>query len=425
MLRSLLKKGITMNKKMKKMLIALSVVFGGIILFNLFKGFMMHRFFANFTPPAITVSSVTAKNINWEPHINAVGNFVAINGVDVNSQASGNVVAIHFDSGQYVEANKPLIDIDDSVDEATLKSNQSNLSLQELSFNRQTDLFKKNATSKASVDEARAKLLQAEADVEKTKALISQKHITAPFAGQLGIRSIDLGQFITPGQTAIAALESMDPIYLNFYLPEQLFRHLHIEQNILFSVEQNKNLLFRGKISAINSKIDEKTHNIKVQATLANCPAKAIVPPYNSPLIKAKKEANSDKIIISCDSDLNAKAKIHRFTFIPGMFAAIEVEEPPIPNVIVLPTTAISYSLYGNSVYIIEKDKEKPEVLVVKRIFVNTASSQGNLTVITKGLKAGQQVVSSGEFKLQDGTAVVINNEVKLNENLDIDQLID
>jgi len=414
-----------MTKRMKKMLIALSVIFGGIILFNLFKSFMMHRFFANFTPPAITVSSVTARKINWEPHINAVGNFVAVNGVDVNSQASGNVVAIHFDSGQYVEANKPLIDIDDSVDEATLKSNQSDLALQELNHNRQTDLFKKGATSKASVDEAQAKLLQAKALVEKTTALIRQKHITAPFSGQLGIRLVDLGQYITPGQTAIAALESMDPIYLNFYLPEQLFRHLHIGQNILFSVEQNKNLLFKGKISAINSKVDEKTHNIKVQATLANCPAKAIAPPYNSPLIKTKKEANGDKIIISCDSKLNEKEKIHKFNFIPGMFAAIEVEEPPIPNVIVLPTTAISYSLYGNSVYLIEKDKEKPEVLVVKRVFVNTADAEGNFTVITKGIKEGQQVVSSGEFKLQDGTAVAINNDVKLNDKVDLEQLID
>ena len=417
-----------MKKRMTTTAITLLIVFGGIIAFNLIKSFMMSRFFAHFTPPAVTVSSVKAVKRKWEPHINTVGNFVAINGVEVNSQAAGNVVAIHFNSGQYVEENKPLIDIDDSIDQATLKSNQSEQALQDLNYKRQTDLIKRGATSGSSVDEARAKLLQAQAAVEKTTAMIRQKHITAPFSGQLGIRLVNIGQYITPGQTAIASLQSMDPLYLQFYVPEQLYKHLHINQGITFSIEQNPNLIFEGKITAINSKVDSSTHNIQVQATLPNCPESAINDPAHSNLIKLKKLPYDGRTFVSCSTETNVKNKIVKFNFIPGMFAAIDIEQPAIPDVIVLPTTSISYSLYGNSVYIIEKnkdsnDKNNKDALFVKRVFVSTGDQEGNYTIIKQGVKEGQLVVSSGELKLQDGTRVVINNDVKLNDIENPDQL--
>ncbi len=412
-----------MKKRMTIMAIALLVVFGGVIAFNLLKGYMMRRFFANYSPPAVSVSSVTAVEKNWEPRTNAVGNFVAIKGVDVNAQVSGNVVGIHFESGQYIEEKKPLIDIDDSVEQAELKSNQSELALQEINYQRQADLFKRAATSSSSVDEARAKLLQAQAGVEKIQALIRQKHITAPFSGQVGIRQVDIGQYITPGQTAIAALQSMDPLYLHFYLPEQFIPQLHIDQSIFFSIEQQPHLLFEGKVTAIDSRVDSSTHNIQVQATLANCPAAAMTDPMHSSLVKAKKQLGTKQMLISCNSTLNATNHIVQFYFIPGMFADIEIEHPPIPHVIVLPTTAISYSLYGNSVYIIEPDKADPDALVVKRVFIKTGDQQGNYTVIKRGVTKGQQVVSSGELKLQDGTRVVINNDVILEDTDDLNQL--
>lgn len=413
-----------MNRRTKIMLLTLLIVFGGIILFNAFKSIMMGRFFAHYTPPAVTVSSTTATLQSWEPRINAIGNFTAVNGVDVNSQASGNVVSIHFNSGQHIEAGQPLIDIDDSVDQATLKSNQSESVLQEINYKRQTDLLKHGATPGSSVDEARAKLLQAKAGVEKIEASIRQKHISAPFSGQLGIRQVNVGQYITPGQTSIVALQSMDPLYLEFHLPEQLYKRIHLNQAITFSVEQNPNVLFEGKITAINSKIDTNTHNIEVQATVPNCPALAMNDPFHSPLITIKKQPFNRSPVISCHSDLNTKNNVVNYLFIPGMFTAIEVEQPIIQNVVVLPTTSISYSLYGNSVYIIEKshdeknDTEHQPILTVKRIFVATGDQQGNYTVIKKGLKAGQEVVSAGELKLQDGTRVVINNSIKLQDNM-------
>lgn len=410
-----------MKKRMTIMIIALVVVFGGIIGFNLFKGFMIKRFFASYEPPAVSVSSVTAIKKDWEPRISAVGNFVAINGVDVNSQASGNVTQIHFESGQYIQKDKPLIDIDDSVEQATLKFNLADMALKQINYQRQADLFKRGATPSSSVDEAKANLEQAQANVEKIRAEITQKHITAPFAGELGIRQVNLGQYISPGQTAIVTLQSLDPLYLEFNLPEQMLKQLRINQGVQFSVEGFPGILFEGKISALNSKIDPNTHNILVQATLPNCPTKAVQNPAKSPLITIRNEVDGHRKIVTCSTQLNTKNQIDQFIFIPGMFTSITIEQPAIRDVVILPSTAISYSLYGNSVFVIEPDKEGKkdadgkDLLYVKRVFVNTGEQEGNYTVINSGIQAGQVVVGSGELKLQNGARVVINNSITLN----------
>ncbi|TAL66527.1 MAG: efflux RND transporter periplasmic adaptor subunit, partial [Legionella sp.] len=394
------------------------------IAFNLIKTIMIKQFFASYQPPAVTVSSAVAKAVDWEPTINSIGNFLAINGVDVSSEAAGNVVKIDFESGQYVEKDEPLITIDDSVDQAILKSYQSELALKQLSYQRQADLFKRGATASSNVDEAKANLQQAQAKVEQTQAQIRHKHITAPFAGRLGIRQINLGQYINPGQTSIVSLQSLDPLYLEFYLPEQLYKQIHLDQPITFTVEEFPNAIFQAKITALNSKIDLTTHNVQIQSVLPNCPADGIKEPTKSPLIKTSKEVRGNKLVVSCDSELNKKSNIKNFVFIPGMFASIQIGQKVQPNTIIVPSTAISYSLYGNSVYIIEKDnKNKNEdgsdILTVKRVFVSTGEQEGNYTVIKKGLKAGQLIVSTGDLKLQNGTRVVINNDVPLDETND------
>lgn len=392
--------------------IALGVVFGGLIAFNLIKSIIIRHAIANYKPPAVSISSAIAQTVDWQPTLSTIGNFVAINGVDISSETSGTVINIAFESGQYVTKNEALITIDDSVDKALLKSDQSKLTLQELNYKRQTDLFKRGATPSSSVDEAKANLQQAEAKVEQTQAQINHKHIVAPFDGRLGIRQINLGQYISPGQTTIVSLQSLDPLYLEFYLPEQLYKRIHPEQTITFSVAQFPNVLFEGKITAINSKIDLSTHNVQIQAQLPNCPMEALNNPAKSPLIKTHTETRGTKLVVTCDTELNKKNNIRGFTFIPGMFASIEINQPAKPNTIIVPSTAISYSLYGNSVYIIEKDKD---VMTVKRVFVTTGEQQGNYTVIKKGINAGQLVVSTGDLKLQNGTQVVINNDITLN----------
>ena len=412
-----------MNKRMRNMMIALAVVFGGILVFNLFKAFMLKRFFASYKPPAVTVSSVVATMRDWNPSINAVGNFVAINGVEINSEVSGKIVALHFDSGQFVFKDTPLVDLNDSVERATLQFNQADLALQSINYKRQLDLLKLGATPSSSVDQSHAKLMEAQAIVDKTQALINLKHIKSPFSGLLGIRQVNLGQYVTPGQTDIVTLQSMDPLYLKFHLPEQRINDLHLNQAITFSVEQSPNELFEGRITAINSKIDTNTHNIELQALLFNCPASATQSPEKSPLVTIKKRPFTTRRIVVCNTNLNTDNKITEFNFFPGMFARIEIEQPPIHDVIALPSTAISYSLYGNSVFVIEKGKSDPSILQVKRVFIKTGDQKGNYTVIRSGVKAGQVVVSSGELKLQNGTRVVINNTIKLDETPDLKKI--
>lgn len=416
-----------MNKRTKILSLGLIIVFGGLVGFNLLKSFLIQRFFATFEFPPATVSSTTVKSVDWQPRIDAVGNFVAINGVEVNSEISGNVIKIDFDSGQYIEKDQPLITIDDSVQQATLKFNQAELDLKQLSYQRQADLNKRGAAPVSNVDEARAELEKAQANVEKTQAEIAQKHIAAPFTGRLGIRLVNLGQYIKPGDTTIVTLQSMDPLYLQFYLPEQLYKKIHLNQIVNFSIDEFPNALFQGKITAINAKVDPNTHNVLIQATLPNCPAAALKDPKNSKLISISQQPRSSKFIVNCDSKRNSLAHIKEFTFVPGMFAALEIEEPLQPNTLIVPSTAISYSLYGDSVFLIsktdKKSKEGKPIFTVQRVFVKTGEQRGNYTVILKGLKAGDEIVSSGELKLDNGAAVVINNEVQLGDTADLQAL--
>ena len=398
-----------MPKRVKIFTIILIAIFGGLILFNIIRSILIKHFFANYTPPAVTVSSVTAKAIDWNYTLPAVGNFSAVSGVNVNSQIGGNVVAIHFKSGDVVAKDQPLIDLDDTVEQATLAFNEADLTLQKLNHKRQLDLLKHNATSAASADDAYAKLLKAKANVEKSQAIINQKHIRAPFAGKAGIQQIDLGQYITPGQTPIVTLQSMDPIYLDFYLPEQLLNKIYVKQPITFSVEHNPNMQFVGEISALNSKIDTNTHTIQIQATLANCPQEALDDPLKSPLVTTS--GKKESLTVKCNTALNIKNHVTKYNFMPGMFANINVVLPKQQSVIALPTTAVSFTLYGNSVFVIEKNKDQ---LTTHQVFVTTGEQKDNYTIITSGLKDGQMVVASGELKLTDGTNVTINNDIKL-----------
>lgn len=398
------------------MIIGLSIVFGGLIAFNTGKNLFVKYFFSHYQPPAVTVSAVQVTEQDWKPNLHAVGDFVAVHGVDINSEASGKVVAIHFKSGEMVDADTLLIDIADSVDQATLQFDQAELALQEINYKRQSALIKSGATSDAEVDAAKAQFLEAKAKIDQTQANIRKKHIRTPFAGKLGIRLVNLGEYIMPGQTSIVTLQSMDPLFLQFYVPEHQRPHVHIGQKILFSVEPHNHFVFAGKITAINAKIDPKTHNIDVQATVPNCPMGVLDEEYqNTSLVHYQKIPHSDRVLITCNTKQNVKNKIEQHAFIPGMFASIDIEQPVIHKALVLPTTAISYSLYGNSVFLIEENTNDKNKLFVKRVFVTTGDEQNNQVVITKGLKAGQQVVSAGEIKLQDGTPVVINNDVQLN----------
>ena len=410
---------------MRKMIIVIVILFGGLIAYNLIKQTIVHYYFAHYQVPAVTVSAVMTKPIDWHPYFASVGTFVAINGVDVSTQSAGKVTAIHFKSGQYIDKESPLVDIDDSVDQALLKFHQADLVLQKTNYQRQTDLLKRNATAVSNVDEARAKMLQAAANVENTQAKINLKHIKAPFTGLLGIRQIDLGQYVQPGTTTIVPLQSLDPIYLRFYIPEQYLNLVKIGQKILFTVEQNPGIDFNGEITAIDSKIDAKTHNIQVQATIENCPALSSEQFSQSDLLTERKKLAEDRYTVTCSTASNQANKLLQYNFIPGMFSAIELEQPVIHDVIAVPSTAISYTMYGDSVFVVQKhqDQAHKDILTVKRVYVTPGEIHGNYTVIKKGLQANQLVVSAGELKLQDGTEVILDSNNVLVDHNNIDLL--
>ena len=413
-----------MNKRMKWMILAVVIVFGGLITYNLVKQAFIRSYFSHYKVPAVVVSAIKVTPIDWHPYFSSVGTFMATNGVDVSSQSAGKITAIHFESGQHIEKDSPLVDIEDSVEQAQLKFYEANLVLQKTNYQRQKDLLKRNATPVSTLDDARAKLLQAEANVENTQAKINLKHIKAPFSGLLGLRQVDMGQYVLPGTTSIVSLQSFDPIYLRFYIPEQYLNTIHIGQKIFFSVEQNQGIKFNGDISAIDSKIDSKTHNIQVQAVIQNCPALSTEELLQSGQVSQRKKPSDLGKIVTCNTAKNIANHVLQYNFIPGMFSAIELEQPAMRNVIAIPSTAISYTMYGDSVFVVEKhpSPEHNHTLIAKRVYVITDETQGNYTIIKKGLKANQLVVIAGELKLQDGVEVTLdpNNLLVDHDNLEL-----
>ncbi|MDX1901085.1 MAG: efflux RND transporter periplasmic adaptor subunit [Gammaproteobacteria bacterium] len=356
---------------MKKMLIITGVVFGLIFGFYGAKKLFFSWIMSNYQPPPATISSTTAKLVAWRGSLTSIGTLSAINGVELSAEVPGKVSEIHFNSGQMIKQNDMIVLLDTSVEQADLKSSKAKLKLATISYNRDATLLKKNATSQAVVDKDAAELEEAEANVESIQARIKQKTIAAPFNGYLGIRQINLGQYIQAG-TAIVTLQSLDPLYVQFNLPAQDLPNLYIQQpvDITFNSEAQP---IRGKITAINSKVDPATRNIQVQATIPNS----------------------------------------TFTLRPGMFVDVTIWLRGEKNVIVLPETAIAYSLEGDSVYVIEQDgvdkKNHPQLKVTRR-FVKVGERRGDILSILEGLKSGEQVVTSGQLKLQNGSRVTVNN---------------
>lgn len=401
----------TMKKRMSKMLIALVLVFGGLIGFNLYKQYKIKEFFKTFKMPPATISTVIAKTQDWQPMIDAVGNFGAVNGVEVNTQQPGLVTNIFFKSGEFVHKGQLLLEIEKSIDEQTLAEAKANFALAEADYKRQLALYKNSATPTSTLDSANSNMLKTQAAVNKIQAVIDQKNIRAPFDGKLGLRNVDVGQFISPGTTNLVTLQSQDPLFLRFYLPEHFLSYLDPGQEIHFQVDNYPNYNFKGTIQALNSKVDTATHNILVQANIANCP-RSVTP--------------SDTGITECNSEANQKNNVQTFAFIPGMFANIQVMLPLQKNMLVLPRTAISFSLYGNSVYVVRKVDDpisKQSSLKVFQTFVKTGEERGNEVVVLKGIKPGDEVVNSGQVKLQNGTDVIINNEVQLDLSTNIKSL--
>ncbi|MCX7120568.1 MAG: efflux RND transporter periplasmic adaptor subunit [Gammaproteobacteria bacterium] len=345
-------------------------LFAATFIFYGVKSYFIYAFMKNYKEPPVFVSTTTAVSKTWNPFLTAVGSLKASNGVEVNSQVSGQIVSIYFQSGQDVKQGDLLVQLNDEVDQQGLLRDEATLRFNKVDYSRKEILLKENAVARSAVDAAKAAFLQAAAAVASDNVLIAQKKIRAPFAGRIGIRQVNIGQYITSG-TAIVSLQALNPLYVDFSLPEQNLPLLRTEQAVTVSVDAYPNQLFQGKISAINSMIDVNTRSIAVRATIPN-----------------------EKEILY-----------------PGLFAKVHVILPQIENVITVPQSAITYSLYGDSIYVVEH-KGKEKIAVQK--YVTVGDRRDNVVAISKGVTAGEEVITAGQIKLHPNAVITINNSVSL-----------
>jgi membrane fusion protein (multidrug efflux system) len=334
--------------------------------------------YSSFQPPPEAVTTVVAAQQEWEQTVSAIGSVTPVNGVTVSADLAGVVRAIEFDSGRSVKAGDVLVRLDVRQEQAQLSSAQAQLNLARLNYDRAKGLRGEGVLSQADYDTAKAELDKGDASVREMQAIIDRKTITAPFSGVLGIRQIHLGQYLAEG-TAIVPLQSLDPIHVDFGVPQQSLGSMKVGGAIRVTTDGLGATSFEGKITAIDSVVDAATRNAQVQATLAN-----------------------------------PNHQLH-----PGMFVKADAILPATSQVIAIPTSAIRYAPYGDSVFVVEQVKgpKGNEYLGVRQQVVKLGEARGDQVAVMSGLKAGEQVVTSGVFKLRNGAAVLVNNEVQPGNN--------
>lgn len=365
-----------MNKRMVWMLVITGVIFGGVFGFKWFGGKMMNQYFDTMPVPPASVSSANAESVQWNTSLSGVGTVVASNGTNVTTESAGIVSALHFESGAMVKKGDLLLTLSSANEQAQLQRLQAQAHLTEADLGRLQRLYKLEAISKSELDKGQADASAAIAAVSAQQALLAQKSIRAPFTGQLGIRNVNLGQFLSPG-TAIVNLQALKPIFIDFTLPEQNLATVLVKQTVTTRIDAQPDRIFSGKVAAIEPLVDSKTRNFKVRASFDN----------NDGALR------------------------------PGLFARAEIVLPDAHTVITVPRTAISYNPYGNSVYVIQaaptKAGSKAGDLIVIRRFIKTGEARGDLVAVTEGLKTGEKVATSGLLKLQNNAHVIINNRVQ------------
>ncbi|WP_018181493.1 efflux RND transporter periplasmic adaptor subunit [Kaistia granuli] len=379
------------------LLIVVVAICGSLIWFNFFRNKMIEQFFATMQAPVVTISAVTVEPAQWTPGIEAVGTAAASEGVDVAVQAGGIIEKILFKANDKVEKDQLLVQIDDAVERAGLVSANTAVAVSQDALSRAQALLQRNVSTVASLQDAQNNLDKAKGALQQLEATLDQKAIKAPFAGTIGIPKIDVGQYAQPG-TVVATLQNLDKMKVNFTVPEQELGSLKIGQTARFGLKED-DLGFKGTITGIDPKIDAASRLVTVQAILDNPDG----------------------------------------TLRPGQFIRVRVDLPVEDNVIALPQTAVTISLYGAYVYAVEDapaaaaaapaDPAKAEAgkaeeakpapatagpgLVAKQIFVTPGRRSGDMIEIVEGVKPGMRIVTSGQNKLSSGSSVAIDNSVQ------------
>jgi len=349
----------------------LALLVGGLVWSNGFRAQMIKQFLSNKPPPA-TVSVAEAKSEVIPNLLTAVGDLAAVHQVNVTSDVSGRITDIMFTAGSTVKAGSPLVQLFDGPEQADLASFKAQATVAQLSLDRAKQLAARQFGPQATVDQAQAAFDQAQAGIARTEAVISQKLVRAPFDGELGVRKVEIGQYLTAG-SQIVSLTDLSELYANFTVTEKDSGNLKVGQIVRIAVDAYPGRTFEGKITTIEPQIATDTRNIRVQATIAN----------------------PDRILK------------------PGMFVTTTVVLPEKPAVITVPETAVDYTLYGDSVFLITEKKEDDgkTSLTVVRTFVRTGNRVNGRAEIPSGLKPGDRVVAVGQLKLQSGAAVAISTD--------------
>ena len=324
--------------------------------------------------PPTTVSSAVVKEEDWAPTLSAIGSVSAVQGAVVSAELGGVVAEINFQSGGVAKKGDVLMRLDSSAEEAQLHTAEADLELAKANLERERDLAARKVVSKQELDTAQSTFGQKQGAVDNMRAFITKKQIRAPFDGMLGIRQVNVGQMINSGQQVVQ-LTALDRVYVDFALPQQNLPQLAAGYEARVHADSLPGREFKGKVTAINSMVDNVTRNISLQATLDNP-----------------------------DHELH-----------PGMFVKVDVILPEKSKTFVIPGSAVSYAPYGNSVFVIDKKKDPKtgkESQSLRQAFVRIGEARGDFVAVTEGLKAGDVVVSTGVFKLRNGMPVVINNDL-------------
>lgn len=365
------------RKRMIIMLIIVVLVLALLVGFNLFKGHMIKQYMANQGTPTETVTATKAELQTWQPKLGAVGTLRAAQGADLALDASGLVTKIAIQSGQNVKKGDLILKLRDDDTRASLNQANAALSLVQLSYERAQKQLKVHAIAQASFDTVAADLKVKQATVAQQQALVDKKELRAPFDGRAGIITLSPGAYINAG-TEVVTLQQIDPVLVDFNLPQKDLAKLENGQPVHISIDGLPDQSFDGNLTAISPKVDVSTRNVMVEARIPNVDG----------LLK------------------------------PGMFAHVTIDAGKSQQHITLPQTAITYNPYGSTVFVIEetqvedKDGKSRTQTVAQQSFVTTGGTRGDQVAIVKGLKEGDQVVTSGQMKLKNGTPVKIDNSV-------------
>lgn len=366
----------------RRMLIMLAVVLLIVLALGGYKAFSIYRQIQVFTAPKapITVAASLAEERLWQERLPAVGSLKALQGVELSLEQAGTVKSLHFDSGQHVKVGQLLLELDSDQEAALLGTALADLGLAKVDYGRGSQLVGDSAISRGEFDRLTAQYRRNQAVVDQLKASLAKKSISAPFSGTIGIRQVDVGDYLASG-TVIATLQDLSSLYVDFNVPEQALPKLSLGQRVLVEVAAYPGQTFPASLSAINPKVDEATRNLLVRATMANPDGKLL----------------------------------------PGMFASLLLLLPDPQPQVVVPETAITYTLYGNSVYVAtpknnadgqpEQDDQGQPRLIAEQRTVHTGERRDGVVVVSEGLRPGEQVITAGQLKLSPGAAIRIGKD--------------